>query len=152
MEPSKARTMIFLYLFLDFRGSVHLPSVKGFFTFLNPNLACYLWYILASSSLPTDFRFHQYNELHSHHPRQLVPSWPDAGNYKVLTVISPDSQVHPAAILALHLNQSDSLLTCWETLPTLLSQRGIKCSNTHTHIQKLIIQAWKLTVLYVENK
>lgn len=48
----------------------------------------------------------------------------------VLTVISPDSQVHPAAILALHLIQSEPLLTCRETLPVLHLQRGIRSLNT----------------------
>lgn len=52
---------------------------------------------------------------------------------------SPDSDftwlpsAHPAATPALHLNQSHSLaLACWETLPALLSQSGIK--HKHTHI------------------
>lgn len=94
--------------------------------------------------------FYRCNELHSRHPEQLVPSW---------KLESPDSHftwqlVHPAAIPALHLIQSDSLLTCREMLPALLSQRGIKCLNTHSRSisrpENLLIFIWKMNVIILQ--
>lgn len=138
--------------FIIFQSKKHFPSlqihvhlfVMGLFTFFWDVQTCYPWHILVSSYPPkrldsTGLMSCTVVVLGSSSPADLTveirKSWQ---SFHLTAEYTP-----PLYRLCTWSNQ----LTCWETLPALFSQRGIKCLNTlicsSSRSENLLYCIWK---------